>query len=459
MKKSVIAFLLLCSLGYPFLIKAQVTPFLAGRLQYTLDSVCARYKIKGTSAAVLIPGAGVWKGVNGSSEEGVPLTSDMLFGMGSNTKTHIAATLLKMQEQQLLLLDDTIGEWIQGYPNINGQITIRQCLNHTSGLFDYMQNGSINDSVFDVPGKIWNRAEILNLAKEPNFAPGTNWSYSNTNYIIAGIIIEKVMNESPYKTIHDLVLAPHQLTNTVNFGEQGGLGYAHPWSMQMNGVSLTDMTTTPFLDNLFSLANTAGSLITTAEDNVHFWYKLWHGEIINPQSWKEMTTLRSIGNNDGYGLGIFLNSKKMNGRTIYSHGGTFFGYINENMVDTLSGVTIAVLTNQDSVNNSGLSALVIRALHKAVLNMPATGIAEQLTKDQVLVYPNPASDNISVTVNGPSFSGTVVITDMIGNEISKEEFVGTAVTIHTLSIPSGMYFVTIKNENGSRLTSRIQIIH
>src|SRR6478609_9379246 len=76
MKKSIFTFLLL--LGYTGMVKAQITPFLAGRLQYTLDSVCNKYRIKGTSAAVLIPGVGIWKGVNGESEAGVPLTSDML---------------------------------------------------------------------------------------------------------------------------------------------------------------------------------------------------------------------------------------------------------------------------------------------------------------------------------------------------------------------------------------------
>ena len=461
MKKKVLTLIVFCMLGGASVIKAQVSPFVAGRLQFTLDSVCNKYKIKGTSAAVLIPNVGVWKGTNGVSEEGVPLTSDMLLGMGSNTKTHISATLLKMQEQQLLSLDDTIGKWISGYPNINGQITIRQCLNHTSGLNDYMQNDAINDSIFGNASKIWQPEEILRMAKEPNFVAGTSWSYSNTNYIIAGIIISKVMNKPAFEVMHNLILAPNQLTHTYRYGDQGSSTVAHPWSMNLGGNVSTDMTTTPFLDNLFSLANTAGALITTAEDNVQFWHKLWSGQILNTQSWKEMTTLQSLGGRDGYGLGIFFNSRKMNGRSYYAHGGTFFGFINENMVDTTSGVTIAVLTNQDSVNNDGLTGLVIKALHKVTLNMPPTGTAEmQAAKHAITVYPNPASNRLVIRKESGSFTAAEVqVLDLTGREIYKQIFTGTETELNTSSWKDGLYSVSIRNQDGSTHCRNIQIVH
>ncbi|MES2560661.1 MAG: serine hydrolase [Bacteroidota bacterium] len=460
MKKQLLLLITVCLLGGASVIKAQISPFVAGRLQFTLDSVCNKYKIKGTSAAVLVPNVGIWKGTNGVSEAGVPLTSDMLLGMGSNTKTHIAAALLKMQEQQLLSLDDSIGKWIIGYPNINGQITIRQCLNHTSGLFDYMQADAINDSIFSNPSKIWKPEEILWMAKAPAFAPGTSWDYSNTNYIVAGIIISKVMNKPAFDAMRDLILTPHQLANTFNYDEHGSRTVAHPWSTSMDGKTLIDMTTTPYLSNLFSLANTAGSLITTAEDNVQFWYKLWSGQIVNAQSWKEMTTMQSLGGNDGYGLGIFLYSKKLNGRSFYCHGGTFFGFINENMVDTTSGVTISVLTNQDSVNNSGLMALVERALHKVTLNMPPTGIADMNgVSNPVTMYPNPASDQLNVDA-GNIKQGTIVIQDIMGRTLWSGEIAQQVTVINTAALPEGIVLVTCKDESsGIQQTQRVQIVH
>jgi D-alanyl-D-alanine carboxypeptidase len=457
MKKLLFTSILGVCLGYPFWVKAQVTPFLAGRFQFTLDSVCAKYKIKGASAAVLIPNVGIWKGVSGESEAGTPLTTEMYFGMGSNTKTHIAATLLKMQEQQLVSLDDTIGKWIQGYPNINGQITIRQCLNHTSGLFDYMQNDKVNDSIFGKPEKIWMREEILELAETPNFAAGTSWEYSNTNYIIAGIIIEKVLNKSPFTAIHELILTPNQLTHTFNFGEAEASNIAHPWSMSLDENSLTDMTTTPFLNNLFSLANTAGSLVTTAEDNVQFWYKLWSGQMVNAQSWKEMTTMTNIGNGAQYGLGIFRYNKAINGRTCYSHGGTFFGYINENIVDTTSGVTVAALTNQDSVNNSGVLALIIKSLHKVSLSMPATGVAEVgYNTNTIAVYPNPTREQLFIQLSQPILNSTYALVDLTGKEMISGILTDDAIAVS--AIQPGLYFLYVKEVSGRIIhTQKIQI--
>ncbi len=434
---------------------AQVSPELTTRFQNTLDSVCNKYKIKGTSAAVLIPGVGVWKGAYGVSHQNVPLTTNMLLGMGSNTKTHIAVVLLLMQEQQLISLDDTIGKWITGYPNIKGSITIRQCLNHTSGLFDYMQAASINDSIFNYPEKIWTREEILRLAAAPNFQPGAGWNYSNTNYIVTGIIIEKVLNKSPFKAIKDLILDPHQLNHTYNYGDEGSETLAHPWSMNMTGTELTDMTTTPYLNTLFSLANTAGSLVTTAEDNVWFWYKLCNQQMLNKASWNQLTTVKTIGTNVGYGLGIFRNSRALNGRTYYAHGGTFFGYINENIYDTTSGVTIAALTNQDSMNNDGVTATIIKALHKVTLSYVATGLNEHQTPSALLAYPNPCSEFINLD---PKLEfNSIKLMDVSGRIILETD---GQQHLNVSNIPNGLYLLMVGNTNENKYyQQRIVVQH
>ena len=297
------------------------------------------------------------------------------------------------------------------------------------------------------------------MAKEPIFVAGTSWSYSNTNYIIAGIIIEKVLNKSPYDAIHDLILEPNQLSHTFNFGEPGAEMFAHPWSMSMTGTSATDMTTTPFLNNLFSLANTAGSLLTTAEDNVLFWHKLVSGQMINAQSWKEMTTMTNIGSSTEYGLGIFRYTRKINGRTAYSHGGTFFGYINENIVDTTSGVTVAVLTNQDSVNNNGLLNLVVKALHKVTLNMPATSLRESIyNTNNISIYPNPATNNIQLQIDNQQEVASVRLLDFTGNEISIP--IPENNILNVSNVPAGLYVLNIIDNSGMLVyTQKIQVIH
>ena len=458
MKKNITLTLLMGFLVATSFVEAQISPAISARLQFVLDSVCNKYKIKGTSAAVLIPGQGVWKGVNGMSHYGTPINSDMLMGMGSNTKTHISALLLKMQEQGLISLNDTIGKWIQGYPNINGKITIRQCLNHTSGVFDYFQNAAINDSIFGNPSKIWQPEEILLLALTPNFTPGTKFSYSNTNYIIAGIIIQKVLNKSPYKALNEIILFPNNLNNTYRYGDQGNTTKANPWSMSLTGTNMTDMTTEPFLDNLFSLASTAGSLITTAEDNVQFWHKLTSGQILSSNSWEEMTKMVYAGSSASHGLGIFRFSKYLNGRTIYSHGGTFFGYINENIVDTTSKVCISVMTNQDSISNYGLFSNVIGALHKVTLNLPVS-IRIPSMSYSVSIYPIPAKDIINIEMGNIDSNTQIEIYDMKGQLLLSEKLIEKLSQINTEKLGEGIYYLKITDGAGtSIIVKKIQIL-
>lgn len=448
MKKTIYILILISLLGSSG-INAQISASDQGKLQSTLDSICSAFKIKGASVAVLIPHVGVWKGVYGWSKEGVRVSSDMLMGMGSNTKTHIAALLLKLQEQGLVDLDDTIGKWITQVPNIKGSITIRQCLNHTSGLFDYMQNNTINDSIFGNPSKIWTLEEILRLAKAPLFAPGTSWGYSNTNYIVAGIIIQAITQQAPFAAMKQHLLIPNGLHHTYNFGEQtASETIAHPWSMIETGTSQTDMTTVPYLDQLFSLASTAGALMTTAEDNVYFWHKLIKGNMLSEASLRELKQTVYLNSNTSYGLGIFRLKNAINGRTVYSHGGTFFGYVNENMIDTTTGITISILTNQDSVENDDLLYKVIPALHKVLLTIPV-GVRETVVSDNLLMFPNPANNQLNLKGVSCIKDAKVILTTLTGGIVLEKEADSDLIDI--TSLPDGLYIVQLQSATGERV--------
>jgi D-alanyl-D-alanine carboxypeptidase len=451
MKKTSTLFMIAGLLLFSSTLKAQLPGSLQQRLQFVLDSVCTKYKIKGATAAVLYPGAGTWKGAHGISYDNSNITTDMLMGIGSNTKTFISALVLKMQEQSLIDLDDSIGTWIHNKPNINGAITIRQCLNHTSGIFSYTENDAINDSIDRNPGKTWQRDELLALAQAPYFQPGKGWSYSNTNYIIAGIIIEQVLGKPVEQAMHEMILAPAGLNNTYFYGEgNSAASMPHQWSMNITGQYMTDLNIMfPSLhNNLFSMANTAGAMVSTAEDNAMFWHKLTTGQIINANSLKEMETWISIGSGDGYGLGMFFYSRKLNLRSFYSHGGTFFGFINDNMTDTTSGVCISVLTNQDSIDNNRLLLSVIGSLHKVTLQMPV-GLKESAYNNRMFtIYPNPATDEIRIRNNEHPLNNTVLIYDMAGKLLHRAP-VGYEDRIPVSGMAAGMYLVQVEDEKGA----------
>lgn len=376
---------------------AQIDADLANRLQFSFDSVCAVYRIKGATAAVLVPGQGIWEGTYGISTTGVPVTKEMAFGMGSNTKTFVSALLVKMQSQGLLSLDDTIGKWIQGYPKINGSATIRQCINHTAGLGEYL-SASINDSLLLKPSKIWALNEILLLVDTPEFTPGTSWSYSNSGYVIVGIIIEAVTGKPYAQVMREMLLEPAGYNHTFFYGETNNTPIVNQWTMNLGGNRLTEMNSYPlnFIAQLFSLANTAGGMMSTAKENAQFWYDIIKGEILLPAERRELLTTRSIGGNNEYGLGVFKYNRSFSNRTVYSHGGTFLGFINENVIDSLSGVAISVMTNQDSITNARLLASFIPPLHRQTLGFGAVGLHTTTKTLHASIYPNPASDKIHI---------------------------------------------------------------
>lgn len=447
MKTSATLFLFLLLLSSS--VRGQLPPAYTDRLNVVFDSVCTKYNLVGASAAIYVPNVGGWTGVHGMSHPGTPVTENMLFGIGSNTKTMVAAALLKLQEQQLLDLDDTIGEWVSNKPNIDGQVTIRQCLNHSSGIFSFTEHEDFEGNVFNDYDRIWTLDEILTMVDEPYFPKGTGWEYSNTNYIIAGIIIEKVTGKNMQTALRDLVFTPAGLNKSYYYPQETPAEpIAHNWSTGITGTKLTDAFTIQgySLNSLFSTASSAGCVMQTASDNVQFWQKLMGGQIINATSLAEMKQLKSIGGGQGYGLGIFRVNNIFNGRSIYSHGGTNFGYIAENAVDMVSGICFSVLTNQDSIDNGTLLLDVIGALHKVGMEMGITHVPQVAAQAGISVYPNPASSVIRLEHPAEMQTGTVELYDMTGK--MKMSRVGINEPLSLAELAPGCYLLRVLDEQG-----------
>lgn len=442
--------------------QAQLSPAFTARLQTVLDSVCNKYRIRGVSAAVLMPNAGVWKGVHGISAIGQPITSDMQLGIGSNTKTYISSVMLLLEEQSRLSMDDTIGKWITGVQNVPGGITIRQLLNHTSGLADYTQHPHFEDSLFEDIDRIWTQEEAMQLIEAPVAAPGARFEYCNTNYLLAGIIIRKVTNLPLHTALRNYLLTPQNLSNTSLFPDESPLAtVAHPWSYIGSGSYQEDLFSTYNYSNngMFSMASSAGAILSTAEDNAQFWHRLISGGIINASSLSRMLTFVPLyaGSRSGYGLGIFKYPNSMNGHTIYTHGGTNIGYINENIVDSVTGTVISVLTNQDSIYNDQLMAVVIRALHKVTIQMPTTAIHETARQSNATrIYPNPAHGKLTVD-HLESNDAVLVITDLTGKTVARQVLKPGKNELSIEQMTPGVYNVSVWMNKGPLSTQRLVI--
>ncbi len=343
----------------------------AQRLNVVFDSMCKVMNLKGASAALIIPNKGTWNQAFGESHSGVPIKTDMTFTIGSNTKTYISTLMLKLQEQGKLSMNDTIGKWIKDKPFTNGQVTIRQLLNQTSGFGDFTYNPAYIEAIKSDFNRVWYPEEMFQFFQEPYFTlPGSAYAYSDQNLLLAGLIIEAVTGKRVEKSMREYILEPAKLPYTVYYPfETSPLTFPHSWSADYSpDGTLIDLDASFGYNRIAfcSADNAAGGMASTAVENAQFWDKLMTGKIINQNSLSQMKTFVETGlPNFRYGLCLQESKNRFNGRTIYSHNGYVPGSINDNAYDPISGVCITILTNQDNILDF---APILGALHKVTLD-------------------------------------------------------------------------------------------
>jgi CubicO group peptidase (beta-lactamase class C family) len=306
-------------------------PSLGEALQKMLDDGLITYKGKGASAAVILPDGEIWAGTGGVSHETTVVTKDMPFGAGSITKNFTAATILKFAEEGKLSLDDSLHAWLPSYPNVDSTITLRQILNHTSGLNDIADNRDFWVSIFQEPSKFWNPEDIvISFNKEPVFPKGTDWNYSSTGYIMLRMIIEDLAGYDICSVYKDLFFDPFDLTNTHASKGDPPDGTAHGWYDIDNDGNYEDFF--PWPRTAFA-SGICGEVFSTAED-LAIWAKAMYDDktVLGQESLDQMLIFHSpcTGEEffcDGYGLGAFkFNPDLVNGMKAIGHSGNAPGY-------------------------------------------------------------------------------------------------------------------------------------
>jgi len=328
---------------------------LAKDLQDTLDSyVNSIPNIKGMSASVYLPGRGVWTGTHGVSYGGTPIAGNMLFGIASNTKVFVAATILKLVENGDLSLDDPLRKWIGAYTNINPNITIRQLLNHTSGISDPLFVAPYVDTIRNNPTRVFTPDEVLRWVGAPTFAPGNGWGYSNINYVIAGLIAEKATGRHISALIREYILVPLELNNTFFDVKEPSPGtIAHRW---FNGVDFHDTSRV----GLNTAGASAGAIFSTSSDMVRWYHALLSGSLLDSASFAELTTFVTTSGAYTYGLGI--ERQPFFAHMTWGHGGSTWGYRSRMVYDPATGAAVAGLTNSWPSGVDGVTLLLYKVL-------------------------------------------------------------------------------------------------
>lgn len=335
----------------------------APELQAAIDGVLLAYPdyALGISAAVIVPGRRTWMGVSGYSHQNVPITADMLFIVGSITKNFEAALVLKLAEDGLLSLDDPISKYLPAYPNVNGGTTIRQLLNHTSGVFNVFENPDFPWVGTDVDyAKEWKVEQVFDtFVLDPYGPPGYAQHYSSTNYLLITTIIEKVTGSTVPDEIERYFLRPMKLEDTfVSMGELPPAKYsvAHPW---------VDVDLDGNLDDLYGIPQTwivslsHPVIFSTPNDLVRWVHALYHeGSVLSPDSLAEMLTYPQVTlrdpEGDTFGLGVVDFSRRLRTQ-VYGHMGSALGYSAAALYLPEYGASIAWLINtgQSPVELSG----------------------------------------------------------------------------------------------------------
>ncbi|MFI1714249.1 serine hydrolase domain-containing protein [Streptomyces litmocidini] len=272
-----------------------------------------------------------WTGTAGERK------GDDRYRVGSITKTFTATVLLQLQAEGRLDLDDPIEKWLPGVVRGNGhdgrKITVRQLLNHTSGIYSYTSDPAFQEKVFG-PGFLehrydtWTPRQLVSvaMAHRPDFEPGASWNYSNTNFVLAGMVIEKVTGRPYGKAVENRIIKPLKLRATTVPGTRSAM--PEPSSPAYSKLSRDVNAPVHEVSDLNpSIAGAAGEIISDSRDLQTFYSALLKGRLLTKGGLKEMTTTVAMSPelpNLGYGLGL-MKEELSCGVEVWGHGGGIHG--------------------------------------------------------------------------------------------------------------------------------------
>lgn len=323
------------------------------RLQQVLDTYLETFNAKGVSAAVVFQNQDVWSGTSGVSFGTTALSEDMIFCAGSLTKSYIAALCLQLAYEGVFCLDDSLHEWLPDYPNVDSLITIRQLLNNTSGIYNISDNTDLWDAVFNEPAKLWTPEEVItSFLPEPYATPGAGWYYSNTNYILLGMIINEATGSSVSSELRNRFFEPLGLDHTFfAIEEMLPSNVAHGW-FDLSGNGSYDDVSLISRNAIYSVLWTSAAIFSTAEDVAKWLSALLEGNVLNQSSLDQMLTPCCVmpGTDDvGCGMGLFLlGPDNSAGTKMTGYTGRTFGYLASMFYLPDYGITVAVLINEDN---------------------------------------------------------------------------------------------------------------
>jgi D-alanyl-D-alanine carboxypeptidase len=339
-------------------------PFPAAE-QLTLDAIVRRcvgeQGVPGAVVGVWIGGRGAWVqavGI-GNLRTAAPIVADGHFRIASVSKTFVATVILQLVDEGKLVLEETLDRFVSGVPN-GERITIRQLLGMTAGIFNYVGDPEFERAYTSDPLMPFPRRQVVEILRrhEPDFPPGEQVRYSDSNYFLAGFVIEAVTGRSAAKEIASRILEPLRLSGT-GLPDSPYMPHPHPrgYAAEPGSAELRDLT-----ESNPAVPWTAGAMISTLDD-LRVWSKaLATGTLLSPAMQRERLRWQPLsfesGREFGYGLGI------MSWHGFLGHAGAIFGYSTWMLHSPQDDATLVVLANRGETETEFASKITNDILHQ-----------------------------------------------------------------------------------------------
>ncbi|HEX9108457.1 MAG TPA: serine hydrolase domain-containing protein [Longimicrobiales bacterium] len=328
------------------------------RLRSTVDSLARAFVAAsgapGVSVQVVRGGDTIVKAGYGLAdlEQKVPASAETVYRIGSITKQFASASLMRLVEQKKLALDDSVGAYLPTLPASWRPVTIRQLLNHTSGIPSYTDTGERWRRRWGEPMST-DTLVAITARDSMWFAPGTRWRYDNTGYVVVGMLLDKLTGQPFPQYVEQQLVRPLGLQHTWYCDDERVIpgrarGYERVPDGWRNATYLS--MTQPY---------SAGALCSTVGDLARWNALLANGRVVSAESYRAMTTPQGAAAGSHYGFG--LSEGSLAGHRMIRHGGGINGFITDNAYFPAESLSVTVLTNSGSARPGPLLENIVRA--------------------------------------------------------------------------------------------------
>ncbi len=315
-----------------------LAPAQVSQIDQLVGKTLADTGVPSAEIAIVRDGQLVLNKAYGKANEGLPARADLPYQIASNSKQFTAMALLLLEDEGKLSLDDHVSKFIPGITE-GDKITIRELLSHTSGLQDFWPQ----DYPFvDMEKPTAPQHIVDKWAKKPlDFEPGSRWQYSNTGYVVAGMIAEKVSGEPLLTYLHRKIFDPLGMTSVIDQDDTDTPAF--PAGYHRYALGPVSVERQPGRGWLYA----AGELSMTAADLAKWDIARMNRALIPASDWaeQEAPVLRSDGRTNGYGLGVSNHYQRQ--RHVIDHGGEAVGFLTQNTIYPDTKDAIIVFTNSD----------------------------------------------------------------------------------------------------------------